>query len=163
MLDLKNIKIVVFDFDNTLAIYDDYTFQYIMDNDKLYSILLNEGIGFWKNAKVNRHFYKFVSKLKQMNKEMYLCSGIQLPIESNLKLDWVRKNYNVDMNNACIHISSYPDGKLSIIKSLCEYHKCKPEEVLFIDDCWEIIAKIVNFGCQAMMPINVVDYIETDE
>ena len=105
-IDLNNIKVVVFDFDDTLAIHKDKDYvKHRNENEE-------KRLGYYLNAYENPEtFYEeiepcdksetlcgFINELRNKNIKMYCLSGMKFSFHFKAKQNFINKHYGNDIN-----------------------------------------------------------------
>ena len=143
-INLDSIKIVIFDFDGTLAIH----------KDKEFNIHHNESedkfISFYENAyKYPDTFYEeiepcvksevlynFINELRNKNIKMYCLSGMKFSFHLKAKQAFINKHYGEDIE---VIATSSQDLKLFGTKIIQRINNCNLDEILFIEDLEDTI------------------------
>lgn len=147
-INLENIKVVIFDFDDTLAIHEDkeYCKHRRENEDKYLSYYLNA----YKNPEVfyediepcvkSEVLYKFINNLRNKNIKMYCLSGMKFSFHLKAKQNFINKHYGNDIE---VISASTQELKLDGVKIIQRLNSCDLEEMLFIDDREDVI-KLLN-------------------
>lgn len=154
-INLDNIKVVIFDFDDTLAIHEDKYFNiHRMESEEKY-------LGFYLNAykypdifyeqiepcKRNDILYEFVNNLRKRNIKMYCVSGMNFSFHLKAKQSFVNKHYGKDIE---VISSSSQELKLESVKIIQRINNCNLDEILFVDDRIDVIKLLNQNGIKAI-------------
>lgn len=157
IINLNNIKVAIFDFDNTLAIHKDKDF--IKHRNETEESLLN----YYLNAYLNPNsfydtiepcsildpLYKFIKICEVKGIKMYCVSGMKFSFHFKTKEYFVHKYYseNIEMIS-----TGSQELKCDAIKLIQHINNCALNEILFVDDIKENIVKFSNIGINALLP-----------
>lgn len=155
-MNLDNIKIVIFDFDDTLAIHKDkdYSKHRKESENKYLSYYLNA----YKNPKdfyetiepciKSEVLYNFISKLRVHGIKMYCLSGMKFSFHLKAKQSFIDKHYGND-----IEVISTASQQLKVegVKIIQKFNDCKLEEILFIDDRSDVINLLNSNGITSIL------------
>lgn len=158
-IDLNNIKIVIFDFDDTLAIHKDKDFsKHRMESEE-------KRLAYYLNAYNNPNtfyeeiepcvrsgiLYNFIDKLRNKNIKMYCLSKMKFSFHLKAKQSFINKNYGNG-----IEVLSVASKKLKFdgVKVIQRINNCNLNEILFIEDLQDTIDYLNSNGVRT---INVND------
>ena len=156
-IDLSNIKVAIFDFDDTLAIHKDK--NYLKHRNENEENLLN----YYLNAYLNPgSFYETIEpclisdSLQNLIKtfetkgvKMYCVSGMKFSFHLKAKENFVHKYYSNDIEVISARSQELKCDAVKIIKRI---NNCDLNEILFIDDNKENIIRFNNMGIHAWTP-----------
>lgn len=100
MNKLENLKMVLFDFDDTLAVHS----QGHRISDHLMKYMINVHSGskeLWNTSKPNLQLKKFMDYLACKNISMGLISGVHDCKAAERKIEWVKENYGYSLEYCC--------------------------------------------------------------
>lgn len=160
-INLDNIKVVIFDFDDTLAIHKDKDFsKHRRESEDKY-------LGYYLNAYKNPNtfyediepciksevLYKFINNLRNNNIKMYCLSGMKFSFHLKAKQFFIDKYYGSD-----VEIISAASKKLKVdgVKIIQRLNNCNLEEILFIDDRQDVIELLNTSGIKAILVNDIV-------
>ena len=144
-INLDNIKIVIFDFDDTLAIHKDKDFSKKRreSEDKYLGYYLNA----YKYPNIfyediepcikSEILYKFINNLRNNGIKMYCLSGMKFSFHLKAKQNFINKYYGHDIE---IISSASQELKVDGVKIISKLNNCNLDEILFIDDNKDTIA-----------------------
>ena len=145
-LNLDNIKVVIFDFDGTLAIHRDKDFVKHRNEseDKRLNYYLNAYQNYTnffidvESCDKSEILYNLVQELRSKNIKMYCLSGMKFSFHFKAKQYFINKNYGDDIELISVGTQQL---KLDGIKIISKVNGCNLDEILFIDD----LEDTVNF------------------
>lgn len=158
-LYLDNIKVVIFDFDGTLAIHRDKDFvkhRNETEDKRLnyYSNAYQNPNSFFEDIELcdkSETLYNLIEELRNKNIKMYCLSGMKFSFHFNAKKNFISKNYGNDIELISVGTQQL---KLDGIKIISKVNGCNLNEVLFIEDLEDTVNYLRNNGVNA---INVND------
>ena len=158
-LYLDNIKVVIFDFDGTLAIHRDKDFvkhRNETEDKRLnyYSNAYQNPNSFFEDIELcdrSEVLYNLIEELRNKNIKMYCLSGMKFSFHFNAKKNFISKNYGNDIELISVGTQQL---KLDGIKIISKVNGCNLNEVLFIEDLEDTVNYLRNNGVNA---INVND------
>lgn len=158
-IDLNNIKVVIFDFDGTLAIHRDKDFvkhRNETEDKRLnyYSNAYQNPNNFFEDIELcdrSEVLYNLIEELRNKNIKMYCLSGMKFSFHFNAKKNFINKNYGNDIELVSVGTQEL---KLDGIKIISKVNGCNLNEVLFIEDLEDTVKFLKNNGINA---VNVND------
>lgn len=158
MINFDKLKLVLFDFDDTLCIHP-YHHNYSKKETEEYNKALMNGEypKSWDSAKVSGAMLKFVKYCNQAGKEIGIISAVGNFKAASTKQSWAETVYGVDFENYCVGESRKKAEQCTYIakaKNLCY------DEILIVDDWWELLADAADLGIQAATPIECTVWVE---
>ncbi|MBQ2938108.1 MAG: hypothetical protein IJE05_04450 [Clostridia bacterium] len=160
-IKLDNIKVAIFDFDDTLAFHKDRDFlKHRSENEETY-------LNFYLNAYLNPEtfyesiescdksdsLYKLINFLRNNGSKLYCLSGMRFSFHLKAKQNFINKYYGNDIEV----ISCYPqERKIDAVKIIQKINNCDLSEILFVDDIKDNVDKLNNLGVSAFL-IDEVD------
>ena len=164
-INLSNIKVAIFDFDDTLAIHKDKDYQKHRNEseEKLQNYYLNAYLvpeKFYEiiePCNMSESILKLINILRKNNVKIYCVSGMKFSFHLRAKEYFVHKYYGND-----IEVISTRNQQLKIdaAKIISKANNCNLNEVLFVDDIEENIINFDKIGINALLPGNVDSLIE---
>ena len=138
-MDLSNIKVVIFDFDGTLAIHKDKDFV------KHRNESIDKRLNYYANAYQNPSnfyvdiepcdrsevLYNLIQKLRNRNIKMYCLSGMKFSFHFKAKQDFINTQYGEDIELVSVGTQEL---KLDGIKIISKLNKYSLDEILYIED-----------------------------
>lgn len=159
-IDINKIKVVIFDFDDTLAIHKDKDFfKHRSESEEKF-------LSFYKNAYLNSDsfyekiepcikselLYKLINILRSNSVKMYCLSGMKFSFHLKAKQSFINKNYGNDIE---VISCQSQEQKVDGVKIIQQITNCNLNEILFIDDMEENIINLNNLGVYALLADNV--------
>ncbi len=159
-INLDNIKVVIFDFDDTLAIHKDKDFcKHRRESEDKY-------LGYYLNAYKNPDIfyediepcirseilYNFIIKLRNKKIKMYCLSGMKFSFHLKAKQAFINKHYGNDIE---VISSATQELKIDGVKIIQRFENCNIEEILFIDDRQDVIDLLNNNGIKSILVNNI--------
>ena len=159
-LNLENIKVVIFDFDGTLAIHKDKDFVKHRNESE------DKRLSYYSNAYQNPNsfyekiepcdkseiLYNLIEKLRSKNIKMYCLSAMKFSFHFKAKQDFINKQYGNDIELISAGTQTL---KLDGIKIISKINNCNLDEILFIEDLEDTVSYLKDNG------INVININET--
>lgn len=154
-LNLENIKVVIFDYDGTLAIHRDKDFVKHRNEseDKRLNYYLNayqNPNSFYEEIELcdrSENLYNFINKLRDKKIKMYCLSGMKFSFHFKAKQDFIKIQYGDDIELISVGTQRL---KLDGIKIISKVNRCNLNEILFIDNLKDTIDFLKNNGVNAI-------------
>jgi len=154
-MNLDKIKVVIFDFDGTLAIHRDKDFVKHRNESE------DKRLNYYANAYQNPNnffediepcdrsevLYNLIEELRNKNIKMYCLSGMKFSFHFNAKKNFINKNYGNDIELVSVGTQEL---KLDGIKIISKVNGCNLNEVLFIDDLEDTVNYLKSNGINAI-------------
>lgn len=158
---LENIKIAVFDFDDTLAMHVDKDYRtHRKENSNEYFInAYKYPKDFYEKIEpctVSKAMKTLVENCRVKNIPMYCVSGMRFSIHLDAKKEFVHNHYGNDIK---VFAASSQERKTDVVSVLSDIHNCSNKEILFVDDLEENISRMKKLGICALMPNDVEELI----
>lgn len=157
-MNLNKIKMMVFDFDDTLLIHykeksldsngEDHRKRLIseqIENNQGYQIYDKIGV---PNNLVQRFLEMYIEITKNTNTPKYCISWVKDSLTLPFKKEWLEKHFPGQFNDV-IGVST-PERKITVAKILAEAYGINPENVLVVDDYFVIVDEAHKAGFCAM-------------
>ena len=159
-LDLKKIKVAIFDFDSTLAIHRDK--EYINHRNESEEKQLNYYLNAYLNPAIfyetiepcdrSESLYKLICYFKKNKVKLYCVSGMKFSFHLKAKEAFVHKQYDSDME---VISTRSQELKIDAVKIIQRLHNCALEEILFVDDMEINVNRMRAIGIHAFLPEEV--------
>ena len=154
-LHLNKIKVVVFDYDGTLAIHSDrdYIKHRNESEDKRFNYYLNayqNHTHFYIDIEpCNRseNLYHLIQELRNKHIKMYCLSGMKFSFHFKAKEDFIKKQYGDDIELISVGAQEL---KLDGVKIISKINRCNLDEILFIDDLEDTVNFLKKNGVNAI-------------
>lgn len=101
MLDIKKIKIIMWDFDDTLCFHSDHTSP-LDEFDTKYNVDVLLGKDVYTTCSMNNSIKRFIDYAKKKNKRQGLISGTTSYIHMVNKKNWIKEHYGIELENYCV-------------------------------------------------------------
>lgn len=166
MINLTNIKIVLYDFDHTLCIHTYHNASNDTTHEYNVSVLLKgketwaTGKEVWNNCNTNKHMKEFMELCKTSGIRQGLISATHSYKHASAKNDWVLDRYGIELENFCVATA---DDKIEMMKAIATAYKYENYEILIVDDYFAILENAANNNFQACSPMEIVNFIESRE
>ena len=156
MINLDSIKIVLFDFDDTLCIHTNHSWNEDIEFSQTISIL-QLGKNAWSTCQISSHMEKFMKECESKNIPMGLVSVVMSAKHMMCKQDWVLEKYGIFLENYCV---GKAEDKIKVMRAISEAYGIPKSKILIVDDLWQTVSDAYNEGFLACSPMEVVNYIE---
>lgn len=153
--NLDNIKVAIFDFDDTLAIHKDRDFlKHRSENEETYlNFYLNAYLNpetFYENIEScnkSDSLYKIINILRNNGSKLYCLTGMKFSFHFKAKQNFIHNHYGNDIEV----IACYPqERKTDAVKIIQKANNCDFSEILFVDDIKDNVDKLNNLGVCAL-------------
>ena len=146
-INLKNIRVVIFDFDDTLALHEDKNFcKHRRKSEEKY---LNYYLKAYQNPDTfyediepcvkSEVLYNFINNLRNKGIKMYCLSGMKFSFHLKAKQSFINKHYGNDIE---VIYTATQELKIAGVKIIQKLNNCQLEEILFIDDRQDTIENL---------------------
>lgn len=160
IIKLNEIKVAIFDFDDTLAIHQDKEFfKHRNESESNFlSYFINaytKSTSFYDTIEpcsVLEPLYKLVKFFEKSGVKMYCVTGMQFSFNIKAKEAFVHNHYSDKIE---VISTNSQKSKVEAIKIIGKLNECKLNEILFVDDLEENIARFKNIGIKALLPSEV--------
>ncbi len=155
-INLENIKVVIFDFDDTLAIHKDkeYSKHRKESEEKYLNYYLNAykyPMEFYEQIEPcvkSEILYNFISILRNRGIKMYCLSGMKFSFHLEAKQNFINKYYGDDIE---VISTASQELKIDGVKIIQKYNNCKLGEILFIDDRNDVVNLLNSNGIKTIL------------
>lgn len=154
MIDLSKVKVVLYDFDDTLCIHKNHQ---CFDANTYNTDILLYGPETFKMCKPNSAMKEFMNLCKSKNIRQGLASHVLSVKHADAKNKWVKKEYGIELEDYCV---GHAEGKVEMMNAIHSAYGYSKDEILIIDDLYPTLEKAANEGFQACTPMEIVNYIE---
>ena len=156
-IDLTNIKVVIFDFDDTLAIHKNK--DYVNQRNENKEILLNYYSNGYLNpdtfydiiepCTISSQLQKVVEICEMQGIKMYCVSGMKFSFHLKAKENFLRKYYSEHIE---VISARSQELKCDAIRIIQRINKCDLNEIVIIDDIKDNIIRFNNMGIHGFLP-----------
>ncbi len=159
-INLKNIKVAIFDFDDTLAIHRDrdYLQHRNEDEENLQNYFLNAYLNpekFYEiiePCNISQSILKLIDILRNNKVKIYCVSGMRFSFHFKAKEYFVHKYYGEDIE---LISTRNQETKIDAVKIISKINNCNLNEVLFVDDIAKNIINFKKVGINTLLPDDV--------
>lgn len=167
-IDLNNLKVAIFDFDDTLAIHKDKEFSKHRRESE------DSFLNYYLNAYLNSEsfydiiepctksdlLYELINKLRNKGVKMYCLSGMKFSFHLKAKTHFVHKYYGNDIE---VISTQSQERKLDAVKIIQRINNCKFNQILFIDDLEKNIIRLRDLDVNAFLISDVNSLLIKEE
>lgn len=154
-INFENIKIVIFDFDDTLAVHKDKDFRKHRreSEDKYLEYYLNAYQNqntFYENIEPcikSEVLYNLIIKLRKKGIKMYCLSGMRFSFHLKAKQVFINKHYGNDIE---VIATASQELKVDGAKIIQKIENCRLDEILFIDDRQDTVDLLNKSGIKSV-------------
>jgi len=156
MVDLSGVKVVIFDFDETLCIWGDRS-QY-MEGMPLWKGVMECGWEFWDEQGCVRNEFmpKFLKSCIRQGVELGLMSCAQAIVAQAMS-EWCFQKYGKKFENYCVGTTS---AKLDMLKAIAECRQIPRDSILLVDDLAATLRAAAREGFRVASPLDIAGYKE---
>lgn len=166
-IDLNNIKVAIFDFDDTLAIHEDreYKRKRRESEDKLFGYYMDAYLNpeiFYEKIEIcgmSEPIFKLINVLRKNGVKIYCVSGMKFSFHLKAKENFVHKHYGNDIK---VISAGTQELKIKAAKIIRKINGCNLNEILFVDDIRENIINFNKDGINAVLPEEVNSLLENN-
>lgn len=155
MIKLNKIKLILWDFDDTLCFHSDHSSP-LDEFDTEYNVGVLLGKNVYSTCSMNYAIKRFIDYAKRENKRQGLISGVDCFIHAKNKENWVKKHYGIELENYCV---SSQEMKLGMLIAIAEAFNYTHDEILLVDDVWENLERAADNGFQSATPVEIINYV----
>ena len=152
MLDLENIRVALFDFDDTLCIHTKRPYGSVLTPEEYGEAVLSGGDP-WPHGVAPLVMQQFVAACHARAIHMGLLSATSTYTRAEAKVAWVTEHYGVVMKNYCVGLGG---PKVMVLQEMARHFKLEPSQVLFVDDVFEYLEAASKEGFAACSPMECV-------
>lgn len=155
MIKLNKIKLILWDFDDTLCFHSDHRSpKDEFDTEYNVKVLLKQDP--YATCSMNYDIQKFMNSAHNKNIRQGLISGTTCYIHMKNKENWVKKNYGITLENFC---TCSQNMKLGIMIAIAETFGYKHDEILLVDDLYKNLERASDNGFQSATPVEIINYV----
>lgn len=154
MVDIENLKLVLYDFDDTLCIHGKHRGS--REVDLTYDISVLAGNHDYSDCKPNVHMMEFMKLCSKRGIHQGLISATCSYKHMELKSDRVAQHYGLKLDNFCV---GSPENKLRLLAAIPEAYNIPRECILLIDDYAKTLNAAQAEGFMSASPMEIVNYI----
>lgn len=158
-MNLSNIKIAAFDFDDTLAVHKDKDYvvhRKALNEDNYFKTAYLCPTEFYESIEVciaPLEMQSFISYLRSLGSiKLYCISGMKHTLHFKAKEAFIHKHYGSDIE---LVAAGSQERKADVLRILQSAHDCRSDEVLFIDDRQDTINLLCKQGFNAILASDI--------
>lgn len=155
MINLFEIKFVVFDFDDTLCIHTGHG----SGSERAYNKSMLIAKNPWKGSMINSHMKEFMQLCEDRDIQMGLISATTSYPHMDRKHGWVFESYGFDLQNFCV---GEADSKLDMLIAIHDAYNIERNRILIVDDRYATLNMCEDAGFMTATPMEVVNFIEAE-
>lgn len=154
MIDLNKVKMVLFDFDETLCVHEGHTTN--IDNVGYAASLLEKGVHHFNGNEKNIQMEKFIDLCVERGIEVGVISVCASSIEMEAKCQWATEVYKHPFKNCCVDTAEH---KIDMLEALSRVHAVWKSEIAIVDDLIFTVSRAADAGFTAWTPMEVINYV----
>lgn len=154
MINIDKLKLILWDFDDTLCIHTDHGGS--TEDDILYHVEILSGKNAFASGQPNEQIKTFIQFVNGKGIKQGLISAAMSYQHMIRKEKWVKDKYDITLANYCVGERKNKIDMLIAIEKTFAYKKA---EILIVDDNWETLVEAANYGFQACTPMEIVNYV----
>lgn len=158
-MNLSNIKVAAFDFDDTLAMHRDKNYvvhRKMIGEDSYFRVAYLCPDVFYEKIEpctVPIEMQNFICYLRALGLvNIYCVSGMKHTLHFKAKEVFIHKHYGLDIE---LIAAGSQEGKVEVLKVLQNVHGCQADEVLFVDDRQTTVDLLCKQGFNAILASDV--------
>lgn len=155
MISLDKVKLILWDFDDTLCFHS-WHGSAKDEFDTEYNVGVLSGKDVYSTCQSNSFIKTFIQSAKESGIRQGLISGTTSYIHMRNKENWVREHYDIGLENYCV---CSQDMKLGMMLALAQANNFKHDEILIVDDFWNVLERACDNGFQACTPMEIVNFV----
>lgn len=158
VISLNNIKLAVFDFDDTLAVHSDREYAQNRTDSYYEQAYTNPEIFYNKiqicTAPISMS--NLVGYCRIHNIKMMVLSKMRFSLHLEAKKRFVEEHYGKDIE---FHLASTNAQKIETMKIFSKVYGADYNEILYVDDLLENVSMAREIGITAILPADVDELI----
>lgn len=149
--NLENIKVAIFDFDDTLAIHKDKDYLNHRDETYYLNAYLNPNTFYEiiEPCTISKPLHNLINFLRNNGAKIYCVTGMRFSFHLKAKEHFVHKYYGNDIEVISTKSQELKGDAVTIIKRI---NNCNLTEILFVDDIKENVIRLNDMGIHALLP-----------
>lgn len=155
MQNIAKLKIILFDFDDTLCIHTDHT----SGGDEEYNTKMVVGdMSARKDCQVNEQMALFMNICEEKGIRMGIISTAESFRHMETKQQFIKRMYGVNLENFCVGTQ---DGKLDMLNAIAAAYVYEKDEIAIVDDYWYQLERAADAGYKTYSPMQIVNYVNS--
>ena len=166
MKDFEKIKLVAFDFDDTLFAHTEHVsegeneeVQYLLKCLRARQNLISNN-EIWGSCTTNQNFTALFNYCERHKIIIGLVSGTSAYVCAIQKIKFIEEKYGYKLNNWCVKSQTH---KIFMLKALADFYNLRPEQILIVDDNYGVLTEAGDNGFQCATPIEMVNFVSTHQ
>lgn len=152
-----NLKMVLFDFDGTLAVHENHRTEHNLTYQSRMHQLDRDP---WVNSGTNHQLEKFMLLCLHHGVQIGLISATGSSMAAQRRIEWVARNYGVTCKDYCV---GHADDKVVELEAIAIANKFSHYQIAIVDDYWKVLTDAADAGFVALSPLQVVNFINEME
>lgn len=152
MIDLEKVKMVLWDFDDTLCIHTRHT-SAKDEFDTEFNVKVLRGDDPYVNCIVNEDLVSILRDIAKRGIRQGLISATRCYIHAKNKATWVREMYGVPFDNYCVGDFRM---KCGIMIAIAQANGWQHDEILIVDDYYKNVTEAADCGFQSATPLEMI-------
>lgn len=157
MINIDKLKMVLFDFDDTLAVHNEHKSGTAEDQLNYDTLAILGDFDAYKDCAPNQNMVQFMQLCKDRKLQMGLISANTGYYHMDLKQKWVKEKYGISLENYCVMLGE--EEKAKAICAIANAFYMNHDELLIVDDNPKVIVYAADAGFQSATPIEVINFI----
>ena len=158
MLNFKNVKVILFDFDETLCIHHGHIPGTGTTDE--FADLIKEGADIYKNKEGNIQLKKFIVLCKNKGIEIGIISACSSFIAMNVKRQWAERTYSTSFTNYCVDSAEH---KINMLEAIHKAYGFQRSQIAIVDDLIFTVTNAADAGFLACTPMEIVNFMNAKE
>lgn len=160
MLDLENLKIVAFCFDDTLFAHSKHKTESSEEEIRFLINCLSSSDGSvsreknWASCSINQTIRGFMKYCSEKGIRMGLISASVASVCTTEKVKYTKEKYGYELCNWCVGTS---DTKLKMLTALSKAYRTSKGQILIVDDNLRIVQNAEDNGFQSATPLELIN------
>ena len=158
-MNLSDIKVAAFDFDDTLAVHKDKDYvahRKALNEDNYFKMAYLYPNDFYESIETcvaPLEMQSCISYLRSLSTiKLYCVSGMKHTLHFKAKETFIHRHYGLDIE---LIAAGSQERKAAVLRVLQSVYDCRADEVLFVDDQQSIVDLLCKHGFSAILAGNV--------
>lgn len=150
-----NIKLVAFDFDDTVYIHPRHNYSKEEDLFLFTKIVVRDN-EVYPSERFNPVMLDFMKSCYAEGISIALCSRCSLAKEADYKIFTVEALTGINIENLCVGDNSL---KPVALQAYADAYRIDPGNILFVDDLWDNLVAVENAGFKTASPSEIMMFM----
>lgn len=158
-MNLSDIKVAAFDFDDTLAVHKDKDYvahRKALNEDNYFKMAYLYPNDFYESIETcvaPLEMQSCISYLRSLSTiKLYCVSGMKHTLHFKAKETFIHRHYGLDIE---LIAAGSQERKAAVLRVLQSVYDCRADEVLFVDDQQSTVDLLCKHGFSAILAGNV--------